>query len=654
MGRSAVILVLVLGGALALPQALAAHSLLQSSDPAAGSTVASTPPIITLTFGEVPDPKLSSVKVLDASGRSVAPGGAEAVPGRQDQLQVRLDALADGVYTVAWRTVSAVDGHAAAGSFAFGIGVTPAATATAPGAGATTSSSGSPASAFARFLLYLGLVGMFGAGFVGATIHPRPPRSVVRLAAAGWLLSMLGAVGVVVIQFSDTGADLGTFGGSALGIWVASRLIVAIGSGIVVLVLLAWPGVIETWLFGLVAINAAVGMLIDVVSGHAAADGLVTLQVVAQFVHILAAGLWMGGLAALLLSIRGAASDEKAIAARRFSTWAGIGLAAIAVTGLIRAIQEIGTIDALVSTDFGRLVIAKTALLGVLGCLGAINHFISVPEAIRSLSRLRRVGRVEVGLGLVVLVVTGILVNLAPPTSVAAAPVPAAAPPLIATGSDFGTSVRVRLVVSPGLAGLNQFSVAVSDYDTGAPAPASTVTLRFSSATASLGDSSLALAPAAAGSFAGSGGNLSLDGIWKVTAVVATTSGAVEVPLPVATRIPDLHVEANPVAGAPTIFTAHLPSGDSLQTYLDPGGQGHNELHATFFDASGSELPVPSATYLVVQPNAPGSIITPRQLEPGHFVADLQVAGDTVGIDVVGRAPDGSTLHARFDVPVQP
>jgi copper transport protein len=648
------VVVVALGGAFALPEGAAAHALLQSSDPAAGSTVASAPSVVTLGFGEAPDPKLSSVKVLDASGQSVASGPAVAVPGQPDKLRVPLGRLQDGVYTVAWRTVSVVDGHTAAGSFAFGVGVSPSTTGPRGETGTTTSPSGSPTGSLGRFLLYLGLIGLFGAGFIAAAVHPHPPRSMIALAAIGWLISTVGTFVVVAIQMADAGADVGTFMSSALGIGVASRLLVAVGSGIVVALLFRSSSAGRRGLFGLAAGCAAGGMLVDVVNGHAAAGGLIIVQVVAQWVHILAAGVWMGGLAGLLLSVRGLPNDDKALAVLRFSRWAGVALAAIAATGVLRAYQEVGTIDALVTTDFGRLVIAKSLLLGILALLGAINHFISVPAAIRSLVPLRRVGRVEVTIGVVVVLATGILVNLAPPSSIAAAPSQPSVPPLVAAGNDFGTTVRVRLVVTPGSAGLNQFALAVTDYDSGAPVSASGVTLRFSpTSTPGLGGSSLALAATGPGAFAASGGNLSLDGIWTLTAVVAAQSGSIEVPLAVATRIPALHVEKNPVVGAPTIFTAHLGAGNSLQVYLDPGRPRKNELHATFFDASGNELPVPSATMLVSAAGGPNAVIFPRQLEPGHFVADLEATAGSLGVDVVGTAPGGGTLHAHFDIPVQ-
>ena len=654
LGRLAAALVIVLGGAFALPRAVTAHALLQSSDPAAGSTVAAAPNVVTLTFGEAPDPALSSVKVLDASGKVVSTGPSTGAAGNPLVLQVPLGNVADGVYTVAWRTVSTVDGHTVAGSFAFGVGVSPGA-AGATATVAPTSPSASPAATLARFLLYAGLIILFGAGLTGAALHPSPPRSLVLLALTAWLVSTIGAIGIVAVQAADAGAGLAAFMASGLGAGAASRLVAAIVAGLLVGALATRSAPARRPWYALAAAAGAGGMLVDVVNGHAAASGPTTLQIAVQWLHILAAGVWVGGLASLLASMHGATSDEVAGAARRFSRVAGFALATLAATGLVRAVQEVGSIDALVSTDFGQVLIAKSLLLLVLGGLGTVNHFFSVPAAARSLRPLRRVGRVELAAGAVVLLATGLLVNLVPPTSNAAASTQPPATPIVANGSDFGTTVKVRLVVTPGTPGINEFALAVTDYDTGSPIQASSVSLRFEPAsTSGIGGSTLRLAATDDGGYGASGGGLSLDGIWNVTAVIAAPDATVEVPLPIATRVPGLQVDQLPTPGAPTIYTAHLPGETTLQVYLDPGQPGPNELHATFFDPAGNELPVQTATYLIVPASGPATVIVPRQLEPGHFVADFQVDAGTLGADVVGPAPDGSLLHAHFDIPVQP
>ena len=75
------------------------------------------------------------------------------------------------------------------------------------------------------------------------------------------------------------------------------------------------------------------------------------LQVGVQWVHVVAVGIWIGGLAALLVAVRGLPSEAKAKAVRTFSTWAGLGIAAVAGTGFLRGLSEVQTIGALFGTS---------------------------------------------------------------------------------------------------------------------------------------------------------------------------------------------------------------------------------------------------------------------------------------------------------------
>jgi copper transport protein len=633
--------------ALALnPGDAAAHALLLSSNPAAGSTVGTAPTTIELTFGETPDPKLSSAKVLDAAGTNHATGPVAPAASKGNVLDVAVGPLPDGVYTVSWRTVSSVDGHVAAGSFAFGVGVAVASTgATTPTTG--TSPSASPIADAARWLLYVGLVAIFGAAFFGLAIERNVPRSVIRLAGGGWLVATIGAVGVTAAQWSDAGGDVSTLLGTSVGMSGIARF-AAIGvTGALVAALIRQRAPIGRALFALVAAGAGAAMYVDVATGHAAAGSLAPLQVATQWLHLASVGLWMGGLSALLLTLRGLPSEEKAAIAKRYATWAGIGLAAVALTGVIRAVSEIDSLDALVSTDYGRLVLIKSGLLGLIALLGAWNHYRNVPVAARTLTWLRRAGSTELTIAIVVLALSAILVNLAPPVSSAGSSSRAAPAPISATGHDFGTTVKLRLLVSPGAAGFNTFDASVTDFDTGTSVPATSVNLRFAIASSTgVGGSTLALLPASQGSFTASGGNLSLDGIWKITATVAAPSGSVEVPLIAATVVPSQAVDGDGTPVAPA--TVHLADGTSVQVYLDPGGAGASELHATFFDAAGQELPVPTATMAVLAQDGSGFVATSRQLEPGHFVADIQLAGGPIAVDIVGNGANGGVIHAHL------
>ena len=647
-----------------------AHALPQSSDPSPGASLAQAPAQVSIVFGERPAPKLSSINVLDTTGTAVTSGPTVVAHGNEAELVVPLKPLPTGVYTVAWRTVSAVDGHVAAGSFAFGVGgAEPSASATGAEPSASTSSAGpTPAAIAGRWLMYLSLVALLGAALFAAVVTPGVGTISRRLVPGAWLVALAGTVAVVAAQLSDAGVGLSDAFGTSFGPVIVERFVPLGVAGLAIAVLLARPATTRSALV-VAALGAAGAMLADVLASHAAAGALPILGVAVQWLHILAVGAWLGGLGGLLFAVRGEAGDATARTARRFAYLATAGIATVGATGLLRAIAEVGTLDNLVSTDFGRLVIAKTALLGLLAMLGALNHFVNVPAAGRRLGGLRRAGSVELVVGATVLVLSASLVNLAPPVEAGggngsaqpASPAPTAAP-LVVAGNDFGTSVRLSLTVSPGTAGFNTFTARATDFDSGAPVPATSITLRFSiPARSDIGESRLELVSAGDGSgvFKASGPNLSIGGTWSVPALVVNGLASVEVPLTVTTRCapvpagPASSVSINAAPGLPTLYTAALTSGRTVQAYLDPGTAGANELHVTFFDQAGTELPVQQVTEQIGPSGCALAPLTPRQLEPGHFVADTTLPAGTYTVSIAGPAPNGDPLAARFDVSVK-
>ena len=178
-------LLAALGFALSSPLSARAHALRISSSPDADAILPAPPTQVTITFGEHPDPDNSSIQVLDTGGHDHTSGPLQVAPGDPRTLVVPLGKLPNGVFTVAWRTLSAVDGHRAAGSFAFGVGVSAAQLA---GVGATSQGSSvtdtSPApSALAvsgRWVLYAGLIAMVGAALVGAVVVATLPGPMLK------------------------------------------------------------------------------------------------------------------------------------------------------------------------------------------------------------------------------------------------------------------------------------------------------------------------------------------------------------------------------------------------------------------------------------------------------------------------------------------
>ncbi|OJZ73595.1 copper resistance protein CopD [Mycobacterium paraffinicum] len=130
-------------------------------------------------------------------------------------------------------------------------------------------------------------------------------------------------------------------------------------------------------------------------TGHSSAGGSHDLATNSLLIHLVAAGVWAGGLLALAAyGLRG--GGHVALAARRFSAIALWCWVAMALSGVMNAVVRVPLGD-LVTTEYGRLVIAKFLALCALGIIGWRQRRIAVarlrteptdPGARRALLRL--------------------------------------------------------------------------------------------------------------------------------------------------------------------------------------------------------------------------------------------------------------------------
>lgn len=102
------------------PLAAQGHAMLERATPAVGSTVASAPTEVVLSFTDQLEPTFSSIEVRSAEGTAMQTARA-ALDGNRTQLRVPLKPLAPGTYKVIWRVLS-VDTHRSQGDFTFRVG----------------------------------------------------------------------------------------------------------------------------------------------------------------------------------------------------------------------------------------------------------------------------------------------------------------------------------------------------------------------------------------------------------------------------------------------------------------------------------------------------------------------------------------------------
>jgi copper transport protein len=498
-----------------------AHAVLRVAEPPEGATLDETPAAIRLTFSERPDAALSEIRVVGTTGAAYEVGRAVLALNDPLSVSINLRPLDGGVYTVSWRIVSSVDGHATSGAYAFGVGADPSAAMAAAG---TETPAASIFQMVARWMLLTGLVLLAGAAAAAVGRFGGP--SDVSIGAVGTLLALVGVVLLAVAQTSNAAVSVSDLLNSSAGRSLAWRLIAIAVAG--TMLVAARRHDVDRHRHAMVGVLIAslAAIAIHVAGGHAAAAGAWTSATIAsQWVHFSAAAIWFGGLAALLIGIRGAPSAVKADAVRRFSLLASIAVIAVAVTGIARSAGELTSWGDLTSTGYGQAVLAKVALTIGIAAFAAVNHWRSVAAAAADLRPLRRAGAAEVVLAVCALAAAAVLGSLPPP----AAELRGAAG-LDVSGVDFGTTLRVRVTAATDQAGPNRFLVTVTDYDSGEPIETRRATLRFTSLDdPRMASSALELARRADGAFVGSGSHLAVAGRWRLTALIEREGDSVDV-----------------------------------------------------------------------------------------------------------------------------
>ncbi|MCK9927897.1 copper resistance protein CopC/CopD [Frankia sp. Mgl5] len=420
--------VAVLG--MALPAS--AHAVLTGSDPVGGAALDTAPARVTLTFSESVSVKSDSIRILDTAGARADEGGAHAGAAASQATVALRAGLGQGTYVVSWRVVSA-DSHPVGGAFAFGVGGPPDAGAAAalPSGGGGSRVVG-VALGTARFIAFAGAALLIGATFFVAVLWPAGARrsAPVRLIAAGWLLSLVGAVGMLLFQGPYTAGSgiSGIFRGDPLATTLDGRYGQLLAIRVLAL-LLAVPllrrlrdpeltepgddgvrhpsGAGRRGLVELAGLGLALVVTMAMI-GHASAGETVWLATASVSLHTAAMAIWLGGLCVLGLTLLGwsgqgagdrhGSSDgtgtgndtgddgvgrdaslegepvppahavELAHVLPRWSRTATIAIAVIVLTGALQTWREIGEFGALFDTTYGRLLLYKLwFVLGVLG-----------------------------------------------------------------------------------------------------------------------------------------------------------------------------------------------------------------------------------------------------------------------------------------------
>jgi copper transport protein len=539
-----------------------AHATLVGSEPRDSAVLERGPERVQLFFSEAVEPEFFALEVYASDRSRVDRADARLSATDPRVLEAGLRDAGAGTYTVVWRVLS-LDGHVVRGSFAFAVGA--GATLEGPlDLGLPTEGAPFALEAAARWLIFLAAFVLLG----GFTFRPLVFAPAIRAAGIGhaelesplvrrWLWVAWGALGLfVLVSFasllfqaaSAAGVPLGdVLGGRALtrlltttryGVLWALRILLLVG----LVGVLAWlsvsPVAAHRWAWWLGVLISAAAVLTISASGHAiAVQEMTWLAVFADWAHLLAGALWVGGLVQLGAALPAAFKAADAPGRRRllghlvprFSWLAGLCVATLVVTGLYAGRIYVPSWAALLDTPYGSVLSGKLLLVAPLVALGAINLLVFHPRfrrAARSTNRLgddargRHIFRLvvlgEVALAAAVLAVTGLLTGTPPASSL----------PL--EGKPFSEAQRTlsyatTLDVSPNQAGDNRLEVAVTDQR-GAPVQAERVRLILTMLDMDMGAREVEVQPVTSGRYEARGGYLSMAGQWQAEVAVRRTN----------------------------------------------------------------------------------------------------------------------------------
>jgi methionine-rich copper-binding protein CopC len=120
--RKALPLLIAIAALVVTVQTARAHADLVSATPEPNASLEGSPVLIELFFSEPVDGSFTLIRVLDMEGKAVDNGDTTVDPANPTRATVTVRSLSDGIYTVSWKVLSAVDSHITTGAYPFAVG----------------------------------------------------------------------------------------------------------------------------------------------------------------------------------------------------------------------------------------------------------------------------------------------------------------------------------------------------------------------------------------------------------------------------------------------------------------------------------------------------------------------------------------------------
>jgi copper transport protein len=413
--------------ALAFPASAFAHATLMHTGPTFRQRLLVSPSAVWLKFDQGVKALPTSITVYSSEGDVVSLPAHEGKNANYVIAPLRR-ALPKDAYTVRWHAISG-DGHVVSGVYTFGIR-----TAAPPPTEAFGASGPTRTEHIVRWLYFLSLALLVGGiGFrvlvVRAPLPPRAERRFYALTGIGALATLNVGILAFVLRAEDAlqlpfgrllYGDLspivsGTrFGQAFIAMTLGFALVTA-------LLYLAWltERTVLIWPAFVIGLAFVSGLSL---SGHSAADaGSSWKSELADWVHLSAACLWIGGLVQLAAVVLPLAPDLRRAALLRFSTLATALVALLLAAGTYLSILRLPHVHDLWSTGYGHVLLVKLGLVTVALAWGGVHRLVVVPDVARGgeglFGRLPRSVLGESFVGMAVLLAAAVLVDSKPPAA---------------------------------------------------------------------------------------------------------------------------------------------------------------------------------------------------------------------------------------------
>lgn len=357
---------------------VSAHAELLTSDPQPGAVLDGAPAHVTLTFNEPVEISLGAIRLFDGTGASIDIPAARHPDGRGQAVEVDLPKLDNGSYVVDWRVVSS-DSHPVHAAFTFQVGPTSTLATGLLDQIVSSTHTGNTASAgltASRSLVTASMALVFGGLLVcGLGVVPFGRRQRVVIGVSGAVGLVAGLLALPLEVGYTAGRSLGVItDGSAwravfdttIGLaWVVRAVCLAAVAAILLATSkhrrAAWWQMIL--ILGVVTVGTA-----SAYGGHGASGRWHYLGVFATMLHVSSMAVWIGGLAMLVISF----SVMERSGVTRFSSIAFVAVLTVIVSGSVQGLRQVGSLDALTGTSYGKLLIWKLVVVAAVLLMAAV------------------------------------------------------------------------------------------------------------------------------------------------------------------------------------------------------------------------------------------------------------------------------------------